>query len=205
MASTSQQIYYLGIIGWNSGNISMQNVYATIQVQGTYFNCFAIIGLQATNSHYAELINLNTSISFSSVSGFYVGSIIGADITDNCYILNTTIVGGNIRSGSNFVGGFCGVVQSGVNLIIQNSTIQKLNISGAYLGGFVGVCQSSLQVINSKIQFVRLSGSNIGIVVGESQNGVYSIRGSTSILNYINNELIHDCSYLSNVWSYVGC
>ncbi|CAL6049560.1 Hypothetical_protein [Hexamita inflata] len=92
------------------------------------------------------------------------------------------------------------------NLTILNSSILKTNISGlGYVGGFIGLFQSYLCLVDSKIQFSRIySSSYIGIIVGSS-SGVYQFSGSSSTSNYINDIVASDCAMLSNTLSVIGC
>ncbi|CAL6075393.1 Conserved_hypothetical protein [Hexamita inflata] len=206
ISSTTIQFYHFGLIGWNSGNTSVQGASIMFQVQGSDFYCLGIIGIQRVDSSYAEVINMKAQVNFNTESGDYVGSIMGSQEANNCSIENITINSGNINSGSNYVGGLCGWLYQNTNTSIQNSIISKTNISGlAHIGSFIGVCYSTMYLINSKTQFVRLSGSNhIGVIVGYN-NGVYIFSGSSSTSNYINNVKQNNCAILLNIWSVVGC
>ncbi|CAL6000886.1 Conserved_hypothetical protein [Hexamita inflata] len=207
MTGTTLQFIYFGLVGSNYGNTSIQNASIVFSAQTQYSHCFGIIGIQWSNSLNAEVINQLTTVSFSSSSGGGVASVFGyIHWNTNNSIQNTTIVAGNIiASGSNYVGGFCGLYQSSSNLTISNSTISKTNVSGiSYISGFVGYVNSALYIVNSKIQFVYIFGStSVGIVGGNS--GAYSISGSQSTSNYINNAKQSDCSILLNNWSVAGC
>ncbi|CAL6101037.1 Conserved_hypothetical protein [Hexamita inflata] len=211
MTSTQLQSTYFGLIGSNYGNTSIQNasIIFSALTQQQYSHCFGIIGIQWYNSLYAEVINLITTVSFSTSSGSGVASVFGyIHWNTNNSIQNTSIVGGNINaSGVSYVGGFCGLQQSSSNLTIYNSSISKTNVSGMYVAGFVGYINtntsSTLYLVNSKIQFVYLSGSSTIRVVGN--NGTYYISGSSSTSNYVNNVKQSDCAILSNVWSVAGC
>ncbi|CAL6105807.1 Hypothetical_protein [Hexamita inflata] len=204
VTSISQQFNYCGLIGRSNGQItSIHNASITFQVQASYFHCFGIIGLQVTSSIYAEIVNIRTFVSFNFTTGSYLGSIFGAEESQNCTIQNTTVIEGNISFGSDRVGGFSGDFYQ--NATIYNSTVQKLNISGTgNVGGFTGFCYlCTLYLINSKIQYVRISGSSgVGIVSGANSGNVY-ISNSSSIQNLVNNVQRSDCAVLSN-WS-SGC
>ncbi|CAL6062987.1 Conserved_hypothetical protein [Hexamita inflata] len=208
ITSTTQFFYYLGLIGWNSGCTTIQNVSVVFSIQTTaQIYCFGIIGIQLQSSLYTEVLNVISTVSFSSNSGNFVGSVIGAEEAIKCSINNTNIVGGSINSGSNYVGGFSGY-QLNNTITINNSSIFKTNISGStQIGGFVGLQTqtSSLYLINSNIQVVCLYGSNyVGIVVGNN-NGVNFISGSSSTQNYINSVMQNNCAVLQNTISIVGC
>ncbi|CAL5971700.1 Conserved_hypothetical protein [Hexamita inflata] len=206
MTSTTIQFQSFGLIGYNYGNVSIQNSQVAFSVQSAQLNYFGIVGCQRTSSLNAEVINLINSVNVSSSSGTYISSIFGVPEGKNFTVQNTTIVGSNVQ-GFYFVGGFFGYQQiSQTNITILNSTISKTNISGSsYVGGFVGYGQSTLYLINSKIQFVRLSGSNyVGVIIGLN-NGSQSFTDSSSSSNYVNGVLQNDCAVLSNNWSVVGC
>ncbi|CAL6116330.1 Hypothetical_protein [Hexamita inflata] len=208
--STTYQFYNFGLIGQSSGNISIQNAFVIFSTQTTAFFCYyGIIGIQKSSSLYTEVINFSTSVSFSSSAGNQVGSIIGSDEANNCFVQNTSVVGGNITSySSSFIGGFIGSQSQYTTLKIQNSTIQKMIISGSTaVGSFLGYCyKSQLSLVNSIVQFVQLSGSDlIGIVVGLNSGGIYSFTGSQSTSNFINDVSYKNCAVLSNTWSVAGC
>ncbi|CAL5998027.1 Conserved_hypothetical protein [Hexamita inflata] len=192
MTSTTLQFTHLGLFGWNKGNSSVLNASITFSVQGMYFNSFGITGYGG--SIYAEVINLRTSISVSSVSGNQVGSLFGIEFAQNCSVQNASVIGGNINGSC--ISGFFG--NQGYNATIANSSVQQMNISGSSnVGGFVGWCQLTLYLVNSNIQFVRLSstGSSVGIVVG---SGTVYLTNSSSSQIYVNNVLRSDCATLSN-------
>ncbi|CAL6051473.1 Conserved_hypothetical protein [Hexamita inflata] len=203
MKSTTIQFVNFGIIGWNCGNLSIDDASIVFSAQATYIYCFGIIGYQQVNSLYAEVINLKTSVILSSISGDFVGSIFGAEQTTNSSIQNTILIDSSISSGSIHVGGFTG--QLCFNLTIYNSTISQTIVSGTTsVGGIIGICYQKLYLLNSKIQFIRIFGSaQIGIIIGEKGNDVISLAGSSSTSNYINGAQQNNCAALSNWIS--GC
>ncbi|CAL5972320.1 Conserved_hypothetical protein [Hexamita inflata] len=206
MTSTTILFQKFGLIGCNSGNISIQNAYVAFSVQSASLTYFGIIGYQSGSSLNAEVINLINSVNLSSNSGNFVSSIFGFSEGENYTVNNTTIVGSNVQ-GYLYVGGFFSYQYSNSIITILNSTISKTNISGqAKVGGFVGLSHFTFNLINSKIQFVRLSGSDyFGVVVGYNSGGSYSFTGSSSSSNYVNGVLQNDCAVLSNSWSVAGC
>ncbi|CAL6025510.1 Conserved_hypothetical protein [Hexamita inflata] len=205
ITSTTLLFQFYGLIGFNFGNSSITNASIIFSLQASQFWCLGIIGI-IHHSLNAEVINLKTSVHFSSNSGNFVGAIIGADQAQNCSVENTIIIG-NINSGSICVGGISGSLYIYSNMTVQNSSISQFSINGStMIGGFIGHCYSTLYLINSKIYFISLSGSNqIGIIVGQSDEGVYLFSGSSSSSNHINNILQSDCGVLSNNWSIIGC
>ncbi|CAL6004936.1 Conserved_hypothetical protein [Hexamita inflata] len=199
--SIETTFYQFGLIGSNYGISSFQNASVAFVVNGSNFNQFGIIGRQQGNSIYAEVLNVKTSVSFSSSSGSHVGSLFGVQFAQNCSILNTSVVGGNISpSSTNYVGGLFSTLELNSNVTIMNSTIQLTNISGQnYVGGFIGYKSiGQLYLTNSKIQSVRISGSsNVGIVVGLASGSVY-LTNSSSTQIYVNGVLRGDCAVLSS-------
>ncbi|CAL6079813.1 Hypothetical_protein [Hexamita inflata] len=92
--------------------------------------CFGIIGA-LTNSLYGEVINLRTSVSTNYSSGSKFGSIIGFEAASNYIVQNSSVIRGTIESGSSsYIGGFIGIIYTNSIAQIQNSEIQKTNISG---------------------------------------------------------------------------
>ncbi|CAL6025535.1 Hypothetical_protein [Hexamita inflata] len=187
------------------GNTSIINASIIFSAQITQVWCLGIVGVLTLNLN-VDVINLKTSVIFSSSSGSNIGSIIGAELAKICSIQNSSVQGNiYVTSDSNYIGGFCGS-QNYITTIF-NVIISQMNISGlTQIGGFIGQCSSNLNLINSKIFSVRLSGSSyVGIVVGLNINGVYSFSGSSSTSNYINSVSQSDCGVLSNNWSVAGC
>ncbi|CAL6020778.1 Conserved_hypothetical protein [Hexamita inflata] len=204
ITSTSIQVQYFGLIGQvSSKNISFQNSSITIYVQTQFMYCFGIIGA-LTNSLYGEVINLRTSVSTNYSSGSKFGSIIGFEAASNYIVQNSSIIRGTIESGSSsYIGGFIGIIYTNSIAQIQNSEIQKTNISGTYIGGFVGESLAYFNLKNSKILFVRFTGPTVGILMGQNSGLNNIMTNSTSSSNHINNVQQKDCSVLSNV--YTGC
>ncbi|CAL6090959.1 Conserved_hypothetical protein [Hexamita inflata] len=197
------QFNCFGLIGWNQGSATVQNISILLAVQGTYFYRFEIIGYQCSPQAEMKIENLITTLNFNSNSGDYISSVFGLEEAKNCSVYNATVKGGNINSNLNRVGGFSGDVYS--NMTIQNSTISDTNISGSTaIGGFIGWCGSTaaLYLVNTNIQFVSLSGPSAGIIIGQ-KNGRVVILTSQSFQNYINNVQQKNCTNLSN-WQ-VGC
>ncbi|CAL5992656.1 carboxypeptidase_regulatory-like domain-containing protein [Hexamita inflata] len=189
------QFYYFGLIGRNYGSFSIQNALVIFSVQSTCFQHFGIVGNQETNSIYAEIINLRTSVSVSSDRGKLIGSLYGYLDTKNFTVQNSSVVGGNISCGSDFVGGIIGWQQfsitiinvyiqntnlsganhvggvigdqsSNTNTTIMNFTIQNTNVSGSRsAGGIIGRCDSKLFITNAQIQTVRIKSGYFSGVV----------------------------------------
>ncbi|CAL6009171.1 Hypothetical_protein [Hexamita inflata] len=157
-----------GLIGQSGGNISIQNAIVTLSVLGE-FSDFGIVGNQLLTSSYAEVINLKTSVSICSVSSDfsnYVGSIFGVEAAKNCSIQNTSVIGGNISSGS-YIGGIIGMQQSNVSATLINALVVNSNISGLNYIGIIGVQNQNAIILNSSVQNSNFSGStSIGGFIG---------------------------------------
>ncbi|CAL5985422.1 Hypothetical_protein [Hexamita inflata] len=235
MTSTSLEFSCFGLIGDNSGNISIQSASVIFSAQGLYFNGFGIIGQQPATEVYVQVINLKASVSVST--GVAVSSIFGYEAAKNCSIFNASIVFIVLASGSNFTGGMIGyqhnnatIVNSsisdsnvsgqnyiggilshqyiGANTTLVNTTLQSTNISGSdSVGGIIGVCKSNLNLVNVLIQYVRMTGysSSFGLVVGVNESGTYSFTTSTAISNYIKDVLQNNCPVLLSTQPITGC
>ncbi|CAL6039069.1 Conserved_hypothetical protein [Hexamita inflata] len=199
-SKTTTQYFQSGLIGRNQGNSSIYNTsVAFIFVQGADFYCIGIIGYQLNSSVYAEIINTISSVSVSA--GEHVGSLFGAEYAQNCSVLNTSVAGGNIGSGSTSyqVGGLIGSQYQ--NTTITNSSVLQTNVSGSsYVGGFIGFQNpGQFYITNSMIQSARILGSsNIGIIIGYYISGTIYFIGSSSTQIYVNGVLRSNCAALSN-------
>ncbi|CAL6090500.1 Hypothetical_protein [Hexamita inflata] len=204
MTSTTLYFWWFGIIGCNQGNTSILNAFVTFSVQGAEFYRFGIVGYQASSSLCAEVINLRTSVSFSSSGGDGVGSVFGLEYAKNCSVQNASVVGGNI-SGSDWIGGIIGDQYN--NVTILNSSVQNSNVSGSIsVGGIIGRCSSKLYLTDVQIKFVRITGSSsLGVVVGNNNSGTYLFITSTASSNYINGVKQTDCASLLNSKPNFGC
>ncbi|CAL6037564.1 Hypothetical_protein [Hexamita inflata] len=217
--STSNTFLYFGLIGFNSGNASLQNLSVVFSVQNMDVQYFGILGSQQSRFFrmsclYVEVINLRASVNVKEfdtrcVSGSFVGSIFGSEEAQNCSIQNTSVTGGNINQC--IVGGFIGNLAG--NITITSSSITNVNLStkNQYVGGFVGFCmpQLTIQLANSQIQFVRIysqdySNIRFGIIVGRSSECKFTCIGSFSTSNYINDVLQNDCAVITSL-SDTGC
>ncbi|CAL6000900.1 Conserved_hypothetical protein [Hexamita inflata] len=173
--STTLQFTNYGIIGYNIGNTSVQNMSITFSTKAAFLSNFGIIGSQYNGSIYTEVLNVKTSVSISSDSGNYVGSLFGYEAAKNCSVQNTSVIGGNVSAGQLYmVGGFIGYQNQ--NATIQNSSIQQTSISGStFVGGFFGVQYQNATIINSSISHTNISGSiNVGGFVGCLDYGAFS-------------------------------
>ncbi|CAL6051150.1 Hypothetical_protein [Hexamita inflata] len=233
--STTQEFYNFGLIGGDTGIISIQNATITVNVQSINLYRFGIIGIHRFLS--AQVVNLIVYMNISSLPGSNrVSSIIGYLGSTYCLIQNANVKGNIIGSGLES-GGFIGYLQDAIsNVTIENSQISQMNFSGqsavggfigsqksnttildslilqsnisgsGYVGGFVGFSNSSIYLTNSAIRFVRISGSSsVGIVVGFNDGGSQTIISSSSIQIYLKNILQNDCPVLSSTWSVTQC
>ncbi|CAL6090518.1 Conserved_hypothetical protein [Hexamita inflata] len=197
MTSTTLQFRFSGLIGWNYGNISIQNASVTLSVQGAKFYWFGIVGYQSSSSLYAEVINLRTSVSVSSSGGQYVSSVFGYEGAKNCSVQNASVVGGNISSGSIYVGGISGAQSSG-NVTILNTSVQNSNISGSIsVGGIFGDQNSgNVTILNSSVQNSNISGSSyVGGIIGDQYPNT-----NATILDYsVQNSNISGYDYVGGI------
>ncbi|CAL6100541.1 Hypothetical_protein [Hexamita inflata] len=235
MTCTTLEFYRFGFFGQNYGNMSLQNASVTFSVQGAKFQYFGMVGVQSTSSMYTEVINMMTSVSYSSSEGNNVGSVFGYQGAKNCSIQNASVVGGNISSGSSTVGGIIGqqynnlmVINSSLqnsnvlgsnsvggiigsqtgNATIQDSSVQNSNISisNYNVAGIIGSCISSeLYLTNIQIKLVRISGVQNCGIVTGYDSGTHSFINSKASSNTINGVLQKDCTNLLNSKPVTGC
>ncbi|CAL6032420.1 IPT/TIG_domain-containing protein [Hexamita inflata] len=183
---TIYKFNHFGLIGFNSGNTSIKNIFATFSVNGALFNRFGIIGFQQLNSIYAEVINLISSSSVSSTSGMSIGPVFGYDGSKNCSVQNTSVVG-NISSGfSNHIGGIVGFQYLNTTIInssVQNSSFQGLNNVGGIIGG--QITNSNASIVNSSVNSLNISGTSYvsGIIGWQNQNDTNATIMNSQILN----------------------
>ncbi|CAL6103950.1 Conserved_hypothetical protein [Hexamita inflata] len=183
MTSTTLQFWYFGLIGENCGIFSIQNASITISVQGTQFSDFGIVGVQNTNSLFAEVKNMITSVCVSSTSqGGNISSVFGREDARNCSIQNTSVQG-SISSGTNqkCIGGIVGILNE--NIIIIDCFVTQTKMSSGSgsnnIGGIIGIQYSTAtfqncSVINTNITGYQLIGGFIG-----SQNSSAMILNSS--------------------------
>ncbi|CAL6114211.1 Conserved_hypothetical protein [Hexamita inflata] len=164
-----------GLIGYNAGNISIQNASVTFSVQASEFYNFGIVGYQSSSSLYAEVINLRTSVSVSSRGGQMVGSVFGYEGANNCSVQNASMVGGNISS-VRYVGGIIGIQYLDANATILNSSVQNQNVFGSNsVSGIIGWQSSgNATILDSSVQNSNVSGSDfVGGIIGRCQYKLY--------------------------------
>ncbi|CAL6001029.1 Conserved_hypothetical protein [Hexamita inflata] len=152
ITSTSQELRYIGLLGYSYGDIFIQSVSVTLSIQGIYFYCFGMIGFHYSTN--AELKNLRSFVNVSPNTGGYVSSIFGRE-TANCSIFNASIVGK--ISAQSWIGGVIGYQGNGTNATILNTFI-SLNAYGTsnYVGGIIA---QQLQSANATISNVNMSKS----------------------------------------------
>ncbi|CAL5996563.1 Conserved_hypothetical protein [Hexamita inflata] len=171
ITSSLTNFHNFGLIGWTRGNTSLYNASISLFVEGAQFGKFGIIGCQHIFSIYAEVINLRTFVSISSSNQQLlncVGFVFGDGDAKNCSIQNTSVIGGNISSGSQFVGGIIGYQQN--NVTILNSSVQNSNISGSRtVGGIIGILSTNqnVTIMNTFITNTNIKGeSQLGGIIG---------------------------------------
>ncbi|CAL6051385.1 PGF-pre-PGF_domain-containing protein [Hexamita inflata] len=164
VTSTTTEFNIFGLLGDNNGEIFILNASITFSVQGGFLQSVGIIGIQA--SLYAEVINVRIFVNVNTASGAGFGSIFGYEDAKNCSIYNTSIVGGNISSGSN-AGGFIGFQNPNVNVTILDCVISQITVYGlSWVGGFIGQ-NSNATIINSSINQSNISGTeSVGGIIG---------------------------------------
>ncbi|CAL6025303.1 Conserved_hypothetical protein [Hexamita inflata] len=212
---TSKILENFGLIGENCGNSFIYNASISFSVQGTSIYTFGIIGLQNSNSLYAEVINMRTSLSYSG-RGYNTSFVFGSQDANNCNIQNTTVEG-NISTQLHCIGGIIGsTIDSNVTIIncsvsssnisgmygiggiigyqksnttILNCSVSNTNINGTYyIGGIIGQCLSNLYLTNTKIQYVRVS------CAISCSNAISVVSGSNSGATYS----LTNCTAVSN-------
>ncbi|CAL5981009.1 Hypothetical_protein [Hexamita inflata] len=179
-----------GLIGSNSGKLSIQNASITFSVQCVTLYDIGIVGSQSSNSH-TEVLNLRSNVSFSSGSGENIGSIFGYVQTKSCTIKNAIV--GAVQTNYDgvkyciFIGGMIGYTSYNANTTIMNSLISNSNILGMdTVGGFFGFIEDT----NTTIQNSSISNTNI--------SGFYSVGGiigmnfySTLYLTNVQIQFVH--------------
>ncbi|CAL6110165.1 Conserved_hypothetical protein [Hexamita inflata] len=200
--SSTLQFKWFGILGWNSGNISIQQAVLTLNIQATYLFDFGIIGLQSPTSIYQEVLNLITSMNTviqSANSGNYSGIICGALQSENSLISNISVINCNFSLQNN-VGGLIGLLYES-NGTIQNTTIKQTNIStsGCNVGGFIGYSNKiNSSIYNSTICLMNIKGLNV-------TGGLTGMAWQSKI--YISNVHIYQIRITgtSNIGIVLGC
>ncbi|CAL6051469.1 Hypothetical_protein [Hexamita inflata] len=179
MSSTSLKFYNFGIYGDSWGSTFLLHASVVFSVQGSYFNGFGMIGVQASNSK-VEANNLRVSVTVDSVSGQYLGSVFGFGDAKNCTIFNAVVVS-SFSSGLSYTGGFIGGQSSSLsaNCTFVNSSVSNTSIQGqGQIGGFIGDQYSNVTIRFSLIQNVVLNGLNVGGFLGV-QNANVTIYSSS--------------------------
>ncbi|CAL6062209.1 T9SS_type A sorting domain-containing protein [Hexamita inflata] len=174
--STTLQFRCFGLIGYNNGITSIQNASVTFSVQSADFTSFGIVGHQSQYSLFAEVINLRTSVVVcNSGSSYYIGSVFGQEAAKNCSVQNASVIGGNISSGSNHVGGIIGDVYNNANVTILCTSVLNSHVSGSsQVAAIIGYQSSNANVtiLDSSVQYSNVSGSSqVGGIIGYLNTG----------------------------------
>ncbi|CAL5971236.1 Hypothetical_protein [Hexamita inflata] len=231
----AKAFHSIGLVGWNYGNIQVQQASVTLTVNCILISNFGLIGGQRyleSVQNIAKVSNVKTFVNAESQNGKHIGSVFGTEGAYNCSMINV-FASCNVTV-NDFVGGFVGWQYPNSNLTIQSSQIQfstmqsqittggligiqntdsnatvidtyisNINIYGQNVGGVTGSCQYNLVLINSKIELVYISGLYPGILVGLN-NSVYSVTNSHQLKNQIQGYESTDCE-LSSTWSIFQC
>ncbi|CAL6036802.1 Conserved_hypothetical protein [Hexamita inflata] len=168
LSSTTLQFSKFGLIGYNEGNISIQQSSVIFIIQALNIQSFGLVGYQtqAVAKTSLTVLNVTTTINtiiLSNISFGNIGGIIGYNNIFTCLIQNVIVNNSNISS-ANQTGGIVGCSQgyqfgAQTTLFLQNASVQNSIISAdnCSAGGIIGYVQfMSLHISSSNIQSVKI-------------------------------------------------
>ncbi|CAL6077137.1 Conserved_hypothetical protein [Hexamita inflata] len=200
----------LGLIGYNDGNLSLQEGHTTISTElSQQFDVLGMVGYQSQLSQFSEVRNTVVRLLTSPWKITNVGTLFGCNFAKQ-QRLNDIIVNRSEIIADIFSGGLIGELDE--TIYVQNITVQFSNIknTGDYAAAFFSYVGSSTKITieNSIINSVRVSSfSSSGMITGDNlHQPPFNIKNSKSIgANYINNALQANCASFTNVWSPNQC
>ncbi|CAL6020544.1 Hypothetical_protein [Hexamita inflata] len=210
----TQQYRQSGLIGYQEGNISIQQMKIQYIVNGL-LTSIGLIGVQSSWCLQAEISNIviifNSIVDLASYG--QVSAIVGASSSTqqiNFSIINVIVQNSTLES-QYYIGAFVGYYSSNTNFVIlQNSTVQFSNITGfkQMSGGLIGNSYNvSIKIDNIILQSLRIfAPSKYGIIIGFDNGNTFNIQNSVSIgSNYINNVIVSNCASLTSTSIPKGC
>ncbi|CAL5990950.1 Conserved_hypothetical protein [Hexamita inflata] len=214
MQGLNVRIDYLGIIGIQIQDINL------LQTNSSILNSSIVLEFNLTDgdnvglmgsSNSSNVTISNTILSNSQVSGTNCIGMVGYAASQNITLLNISIFKNILTGKSRYVASIFGACHT--NIAISNSSIYQSNISGEnYIGGLIGRSyKSNITMSNTIISHIVIvypkqwDSKNNGIVIGDSENTVFTINQSKSNNNYINNKLLTNCEDITNNVSETQC
>ncbi|CAL6081279.1 Hypothetical_protein [Hexamita inflata] len=179
LLSYGLQTNQIGLVGYNTGIISLQQLNLKIQIQGSKLFCYGIIGQQSASTS-SEITDVKIILDSSSdASSNTTGAIFGDFQGKNGTISNAIVISKNNVSIQAYIGGFVGNIVT-ANIYILNSTLlNSLTQCQKYVGGFIGASSGTILIQNSTVSLSIISGgNNVGGFIGY-MNNVTTIKNSS--------------------------
>ncbi|CAL5973797.1 Conserved_hypothetical protein [Hexamita inflata] len=220
LSSTTLQFKYFGLIGYNQGNVSIQQSSVTFIIKALNLNGFGLIGQIYETPISAEILNITITINtliISNDSCGYIGGIVGLNNIVNTFFIQHVIINNSNISSANYTGGIIGhadgwyrytekAVYYLQNVSVQYSIIQSSNISA---GGFFGSLYHvrCVHISNSKIVSVIIQSIiQFGIVIGMKSSSILEVDKSySSGDNFINDQKLINCENWLSSMTITGC
>ncbi|CAL6089106.1 Conserved_hypothetical protein [Hexamita inflata] len=178
---------------------------------------FGMMDNQPFNVTIVDLILTNNNISGKVFTSGVIADYSKGYKSQVLFLQNLTLLECNITCTTGSCGGLVGTFgetnTQSASLIIKNTTLQNIKITGpSFVAGIAGVLQkclsfTSLQIYNSMVSSVVLTGQSCGMIVGFSNGtSTFDIQTSkTTGNNFVNSTLIQNCVSITNGISQSGC
>ncbi|CAL6100293.1 Hypothetical_protein [Hexamita inflata] len=173
MVSTSQNISYFGLVGYNSGNLLLQKALISLNVSGI-FQTFGIVGF----SQNSKIFDIQISTLIGQKSSYSSSAIIGLNN------LKTSIQNSTIKN-SQFVGQRAGAfidISFGNSSIINSNLIQCTFNCSIHAGGYIGELLAHSAIINSTVNQSNISSTSHAGGFIAMHNALYNTTVNDSVI-----------------------
>ncbi|CAL6054166.1 Hypothetical_protein [Hexamita inflata] len=197
-----------GIVGFTDGSVVLDNIQISQNISGISSSYLGIVGVITANSIQSSFSNIfsimNTYMSTTSHDAHHISFLLALMSGKQCQINNVVLQDSNIaipHDTSVYI-----TDASQTNVTIQDSIIQRCQISADYAAIISWGYNSIFSLTNIQISFFKVFGINAKFIYNTDSSCIFKLQTSSTYgYNYINNVLQYNCPQLTNALLPQGC
>ncbi|CAL6109165.1 Hypothetical_protein [Hexamita inflata] len=194
---------YYGLIGYNSGNITLDKLSISQNITGVLSIHLGVIGALSANCLFSQISNIitsmNTKLNTQINEQYHVSLLISYQYAKLCQINNVTLQDSNIYLPHGTSGFITDAVNT--NVLIQNSVVNRCTLISEYTSSIIcwGL-NSVISVENVSISFIKVTGKYAKLIYSLDAGSSFTLQQSWSFgYNYVNQVLQGNCALFTNV------
>ncbi|CAL6009814.1 Hypothetical_protein [Hexamita inflata] len=194
---------YYGLIGYNSGNITLDKLSISQNITGVLSIHLGVIGALSANCQFSQISNIitsmNTKLNTQINEQYHVSLLISYQYAKLCQINNVTLQDSNIYLPHGTSGFITDAVNT--NVLIQNSVVNRCTLISEYTSSIIcwGL-NSVISVENVSISFIKVTGKYANLIYSLDAGSSFTLQQSWSFgYNYVNQVLQGNCAIFTSV------